>query len=240
MNKNSITVFYTPWSNAYNVAQQHFLGRAEIYSLSSDFIKKRNKNLKNKAYQSCTAFRESSKNIYFFKQPLSTYIKFDDHGNIVENNDYQYYINRESSLLNCFSCDFDFGWIFYSEESLVIKWTDTYMHNTTTKQFGFLNSGSFDISRWFRPLNLTYHLWENVKEFKTEKDDPAAYIEFLTDKEIILKPFLLTQEIINISKAGEEIVKNKSNQSLSELYNIFIKNNLKTALIKEIKNNIIE
>lgn len=239
MSKDSITVFYTPWSNAYNVAQQHFLGRAEIYSLASDFIKKRNKNLKNKGYQSCTAFRESSKNIYFLKQPLSTYIKFDDFGNIIQEDDYQYYINRESSLINSFSCDFDFGWVFYSEEPLMIKWTDTYMHNTVTKNFGFLNSGSFDISKWFRPLNLTYHLWDNVKEFKTEKDDPAAYIEFLTNKEVILKPFLLTQKIIDISKAGEEIVRNKPNQSLSTLYDIFTKNNLKSKLTKEIKNSII-
>jgi hypothetical protein len=236
---NELIVYYTPWSNSQNIAQQHFLGRSNIYSLHSYFFEKRNKDLKNKGYHTCPAFQNSFKNVFYFKQPLTTSIKFNKDGFIVKEQDYQLYIDRASSIVNSFACDLDFGWIFYSEEDLDIRWTDTYMHNTISKQFGFLNSGGLNISKWFRPLNLTYHLWEGVDEFRTEQDDAAAYIEFLTDKKIILKPFYLNQEIIDLAKYCDLNLKDKPNQSLSNLYKNFEKNNIKKLLTKEIKKSII-
>ena len=49
-------------------------------------------------------------------------------------------------------------------------------------QYGAVTPGQFNIGKWFRPIQTEINLWENINTFSINKDEPLAFINFLTSK----------------------------------------------------------
>jgi hypothetical protein len=150
------------------------------------------------------------------------------------------WIPRPGAFDNSYTVNYDFSWLFFCEESLELRETHPYMHQVESSKTSYLSSGSLDIGKWFRPMNLTYILWPNETVLSFKKGDIAAYFEFVTDKKVILKQFDLTPELYKLVNQVTSLKELFPNQSLIELYNRFTKGNVDKLILKHIKNNLIE
>jgi hypothetical protein len=114
------------------------------------------------------------------------------------------------------------------------------MHKSNFCKNGYIVPGSYDISKWFRPVNPALQLYDNSdKEVQSDKGDPLMYINFKTNENVRLKRFNITQEIENIMYATTAYKKYDSNRSLSYLYDKFIQSGLNKKTLRLIKENLI-
>ena len=193
-------------------------------------------------YRSCIALISMLKNTYALVHPLTHSVTVS--GDLESPDvtaDLDIWLKRDNPLKNRYSLDYDFGWLFFAEESLKIKVTPPYFHNTSAGKSGFLASGSFDIGKWFRMVNMAYIFWEGHNTMTVTEGEPAMYVEFLTDKKVILKQFECTEELMSMSiqvvDASNVAMKRKT---LEYRYDKFFKANRHKRVLKLIKENLLE
>lgn len=152
---------------------------------------------------------------------------------------HSYWMGQPYSLEDSYRLEYDFSWIFFSEESLTMQQLPPFLHNTSDRDGGRIAAGSFDISRWFRAINITYMLWPNKNKITVTKDEPAMYIQFLTDKKVVLKQFEMNEELRQITR---EAIFHKiyfPYETLNTLYNRFTRSNRHKRVLQLIKQAIL-
>ncbi len=188
------------------------------------------------SYKACTGAKNLFQNTFVIKSPFDVDASIVD-GVVYEPN--QLVSLRKPTYANAYSIDYDFNWVFFSEESVEIVQTPPYMHSTQASEYGILASGSFDISKWFRTINLTYNLHQGVNTFNTKKDEPLCYIDFRTKKRVILKQFELTHDLHSLAFAAAELKQFFPFESLETLYNRFTRSNRHKKVMQEIRKNLL-
>ena len=193
-------------------------------------------------YRSCIALTNMIQNTYAFIHPLSHSVTISgEDGNLTLDAELDVWLKREMPLQNRYGIDYDFGWLFFSEESLKIRVTHPYFHNTSAGKTAFLSSGSFDIGKWFRMISMSYILWEGHNTITVTAEEPALYIEFLTDKKVILKQFECTPELNEISTQVVDASNlGMGKKSLEYRYDKFFKANRHKRVLKLIKENLLD
>lgn len=246
MEKNTVTVYWAPMSSPQKQGQQ-VLFDLKPKSLLSDLHKRKAKKpliphdqafLGN--YQACSAFHELGFNIFVIVNPLDFNVKFNELGQVVRDMPILGFFNeRISSLENSICVDYDMPSIFFCEESLNMKVTPPYMHNTSVSKHGFISPVKYDIGSWFRQLFCIFQLWEGVNELILTKNEPLAYLEFETEKQVIFKEFVLTEEIFGYIKGCEEYKEFFKFQPLKSLYQKFHQTRLRDRVLRAIQQNVI-
>jgi hypothetical protein len=139
---------------------------------------------------------------------------------------------------NSHALDFNLQRIFFSATPQIMEVTPAFLHQTPYTQYGHAPSGSFDISKWFRPSSPTFQMWKNINSFSAKENDPHLYFNFPNENKIILKQFYVTDRLIEIALSN---VNHKSlipKQNLNSLYDRFIKSNQNKIILKEINENL--
>jgi hypothetical protein len=187
----------------------------------------------------CYATQKFFKNTFTVNHPLDLdVLVYGEYPNIIIENNNGILNQRESVYKDKLSLTYDYGWVFFSEESIDISQSPPYMHNTETGKYASMPAGSFDISKWFRPVMPTYTLWEG-NTFKAKAGEPMFYVDFRTDKKVKLQQFELTSDIFNLSQACENFKFVKPFTPLEELYKRFTNGKRDKRLLKLIKENIL-
>jgi hypothetical protein len=192
-------------------------------------------------YRACSALINMSKNIYTVRHPVTTQVTcLGTPETPTLEFDLDVWTVRSPALKNCYSMNYNFGYLFFAENPLEIRVTPAYLHDTSDSKTGFVSSGSFDIGQWFRPVNLTYILWEGKSELKLTEGDPVFYIEFLTDKSITLKHFDCTDELMSIASQVANSNSFMRFKPLTYRYKRFMESNRNKQVLKLIKDNLLE
>lgn len=96
--------------------------------------------------------------------------------------------------------------------------------------------GRYNISKWFRTIEMAFFLKDEYNTFKICKDDVMYYTQFHTNQKIKLKQFhyndKLTEYANSCGHAAQFSLKN-----LDAYYKMF---KLKKLILKEIKNNLVD
>ena len=251
--KDYITVYWSPapfvveessWSQLY----------AEPTNLLSDLLSVRNTMNKAKVGQSmfgCPAFTSAMKNVVVVKNVVEGSINME---RLVPNsNNYQYpmvfndaaplqvKVQREPSIMDYTNIVYNMSWLLFADEPLVARFTAPYFPASTPAEGVILSTGEFDIGSWYREFNLDYHVPPHVKELVFEEDQPLFYIDFKTDKKIILKRYTMTREIRNIA---DEFATSRERygkfKALAERYSVSKKTMMPELLLHEIRKNVVE
>jgi hypothetical protein len=114
------------------------------------------------------------------------------------------------------------------------------MHRTEASKYGTVAAGAFDISRWPRPIELTHLIWPTVKELKVVSGEPSAYLQFMTDKKVVLKQFEPNQQIHQITSQLVDYKSFEAFQPLETLYTKFVRGNRHKALARLIKDSLLD
>lgn len=249
MKQKPIVVYWAPEAIIQKQHQQLLL-EMPLIPVMKDILKRRNKEIILKGpneedpnangYQMCTALHELSNNLYYIKAPFDVDIYFNEDGSLINRDYLGWFKERNSSIENALSADFDFSYMFFSEEKLDVSITPPYLHQTSQPEYGFVCAVKWDISSWFRPHVLIYQLWQNKKSIHFKKDEPLAYLKFETSRPIIFQEYKVTEEILNILNACLSHKFIIPFQPMKELYRRFNQTSIKKRLIVEIKKNVIK
>jgi hypothetical protein len=191
---------------------------------------------------SCRSFLQYTKNMYLMKNPFNINVRIEKSKifNFGDRSLDNLYLNRVMQTTNGHNLNYEPGYIFFSETPLEIEVLSPFMHKSNFCKNGYIVPGSYDISKWFRPVNPALQLYDNSdKEVQSDKGDPLMYINFKTNENVRLKRFNITQEIENIMYATTAYKKYDSNRSLSYLYDKFIQSGLNKKTLRLIKENLI-
>lgn len=241
MKSNSpITIYWSPFSRIDRLSYVNLLSAPPQKMLSSlgGVVED-----KSSSYHNCRGVQDLMKNTYVLTAPLSStaYLSEDVKSPIIESK-VPVWNTRSSSIASTYAIDYDFSWIFFSEEPVQLKQTHPYMHRTSFTNSGYLTSGSFDISKWFRPVNITFNLWESENVISVIENEPLCYIEFnsIDGRPVILKQFDLTESLYNYCTQALIMTKDVIPfQKLDQLYARFTQSGRNKKILKEIKQNIL-
>jgi hypothetical protein len=97
--------------------------------------------------------------------------------------------------------------------------------------------GSYDIGKWFRPVEFAFFLPEDVDTFKVEQGEIFQYVQFHTDEKINLIPFRPSEQVLKLLK---ETMRSRNNKKFAMHLEYFYKTfKLKKQVLTEIKENIL-
>lgn len=240
-NKESVVVYWSMCSDIENIDRVNMIWdqpKPLIPLLFAD--PKINKD----SYISCSGMKNFFRNSFTLLHQVDSTIKFNIENNLIKlesGSGIPAWKSFETPAMdNRPRLTYDFSWIFFCEEDMIMEQLPPFLHNTSDRQGGVISTGSFNIAKWFRPINPDYIVWENSKELSVKKGDPAFYIRFLTDKKVILKQFEFSKELYDISY---QILQHKNyfaKEPLETLYSRFTRSNRHKKVIKLIKDNLLE
>jgi hypothetical protein len=236
------TVYWSPFS-----VMQKYPSVQLLYdtpnSLISDLIDRRNKEANGDNWFQCHAFQSSIKNTFVLRLPFSVAFGLDkDLGAFAIEQEYERQMEfvqiKQPSVLNSHTFAVRGNWIFWSEEPLTITTSPAHYHKPVVD--GYYVGGSFDIGRWFRPVEGAIQLNEGVNTVHIKRNDPLAYIKFNTDELVELKRFYMTKELEELHWGCVKYKQEDPHRALSYLYDKFSKRGLNKIITKEIKRNVVD
>lgn len=98
--------------------------------------------------------------------------------------------------------------------------------------------GGFNISKWFRPIQVTF-IGKTNNKVSVKKGEPLCYLKFLTEEKIKFVEFEMTEKLHMIGANCTGLKFLDPFNSLSNLYKRFTALNFKKRMIEEIKNNLV-
>jgi len=247
MNKRK-TVYWAPWfvpqeSHHWNmlfIEPQKLFNKIikEVSTTSDDRLK---------AMIRCPAFSNLGKNTFYVENPITTEFNIID-GEIKYNGDNFYHCTLSNSFNHMYGSSysetntFKYGlsYIFFSEYDLEILMTAPYFSEVNHTNYAKLVPGKFNISKWFRPINLEMILNGDKNYFKMSEYEHMAYFSFLTNDKVELKRFELNDTLRKISDTCSTVSDWWSNVPLLERYDRFLKTKTNRLVMKEIRKQLVE
>ena len=229
------TVYWSVFSNLDLLSRQTMLtGKPE--SLRRNLSKKVNTKNSKSSYITCKSYHEFFKNTFTLNHPYTTEWQVSD------GNQGGLFIPRpdDSAFIDSHLVDYDLQWVFFSEDDVEIEVTPAYLHKKESDKHGYLVAGSYNISKWFRPISLSWQLWEKETKIAFTENEPICYLNFRTKNKVVLKQFELTPKLKEISSGCAGLKTIKPGLELSELYEKFTRSKRNKVVIKEIKNNLLD
>ena len=234
-------VYWSPWYPE-PLYPQHQLLYDEPPLLLNQIMPYRNKENTRDNWFQCHAFNGAIKNTFVLESPIAVNFAVHEEFKVIDtgtkNKDNLLFCSlKEPSRTDSMTFSIMINWIFWSDEPLEIVSMPPYMSRPLYD--GFYVPGSFDISNWFRPLEMACQLHPEANRIIINRNDPLAYIKFNSKETVELKRFYLTPELEKLSYACMNYKRHEPNRSLRYLYDRFTNNGLQTKISKEIKNNLV-
>ena len=204
------------------------------------------KNLEDKSttIELCPSIKDYMKNTFSLKSLYEYHFKTIDNEDGVFSDLYdQKFFNKHVIVRSAKEKLFSFSqkFIFFTEENSL---------KMSAAMFPFLEDneitnrcipipGTFDIGRWFRPIEFAFYLKNSYNRFEIKEEDIFQYIKFYTEEKIIFKQFYVNEKIIKYAGDGSKAKDYRINKA-RQLQNYYSMLKHKKNIIKEIKNNLIK
>jgi len=244
MKKNNeyIDVYWSPYWNAAITYDLNHLFPSPL-SLHEDCMKKYTPQRRPDVFFNCPAVANKMKNTFVFENIVDTHVTFENGNTIYAEPERLQRIGQllhEPTLDNNLLVNYDYSLLFFSSESLTASMTSPYFHNVQSNKYGMLVPGEFDIGKWYRPMNAEFNLWDGVNELHVAANEPILYVQFHTDKRIRLHRYQVTKRLNTIATSLIHINPLKRFAKLTEKYELFNRSQLRSQILTEIRNNIVE
>lgn len=249
MNKEPLVVYWAPMESAET---QDYGAWNMLYPdprlLMHELMEKRNKDDKNpRGFLQCPAATGRFKHTYVFRSGMRSEIEFDvtnpENPKIeaIGKVGVNFNIERPSAFSEGASFSFMQKYLFFAEEPVMGIFNTPMMHKPQYTQYGTVIPGAFDISAWFRPMNIEIQTWKSQGKLIVEEDEPLFYFEVLTDREIILKRFSCNNNLIRYAEScSKSPIWFGKNLPLVKRYAKFKQSQMDKIVLKEIKNNLVD
>lgn len=248
MNKNedAITVYWAP-SNFTVLDESWELAYSEPKSILTKFLKQA---APGASMAMCPATKSLLRNTYSLNSRLEDSFEIELGGfkNLNEmpinfelgKNTIAFYKIRESSFPGYVNVSYNLGWLFFSSEPVDIKLTAPFFPSSDICPGSIFSPGKMNIGKWYRPLNVDWHIPSDTKKISIKEGQELAYIEFVTDKKIIFKRYQLTPRLLSLSnEAVASPNRYGTNLPLIKRYEMAKNAKLSKMVLAEIQKNLL-
>lgn len=196
-------------------------------------------SLSDDVLRTCPAFTASLKNTYAIPCPCDTALVRDENGEPISIMrtvlDKYGIVKRDTGetykhLIQSLGANF---YLFFADGPVEIEQTPPYLHHG--KIFGV--SGRFDISRWFRCLNLATMFGESAV---IKKHEPFAYVKFHANDKIKLHTVKWPPEVDVMQQQNILLKSATTVGGLNNHYNLFDKSQNAKKILEMARNSIWE
>lgn len=244
--KEPLIVYWAPHDQNFGEEVERWnLMYPEPTNLFSDLMKQKTKESKDISWLSCPAVSDRLKHTFVFTNNVETTVHWDvtdplDPQITIEKYSLGCSIPRAAVLPDTAMLWFYIGWLFFCEEPVIAHLQAPYMHRPGYLNSGVIVPGGYDISSWFRKVNAEMHMWDASGTITIKDGEPLVYLELITDRPVIFKRFVLTEEIGKYDKACVDAPKYFGRHlPLVERYKRFRETRTNEILAKEIKKNLV-
>lgn len=189
----------------------------------------------------CPAFSNSLKNTFCLKSIYDYTFEVKD--NSIWSKDYdQNFYDRHVLVRSMKDRVFSFQqyFTFFTEE-------DSLLMTGNLQPFLELNDindrclvipGTFDIGKWFRNIEFSFHLKSNFSEFKITEGETYSYVKFHTEEKVNLIQYRHSEKLASILREQMYVRNNTPRlRNLVAYYKMF---KTKKIILEEIKKNIVQ
>ena len=184
-------------------------------------------------YFRCPAAQDEIRNTYIIKAPSDLEI------NLTNNDIKAYGFENEPIFVRSAKgrwVDFNLEHVFFAPTTLRMTIYPAYLSDNEITRGTRFFPGTYDISKWIRPINPSYLIHSN--NLKVKRGDALYYIKFHTDKKITFKHFYLTDNLKVLIQRCLNIKFYYKKLKLNYLYDLFLEKNYNKRVLKEIKSNL--
>lgn len=203
-----------------------------------------NKDLDEIKYHRCPAVRDYMKNVFALKSPYEFEFEVTDEG-IVSGYYDQDFFDRHVVVRSMKERLFSFMQytIFTAEQDDVeVSFESPWFEDNQFTRDCIYLPGKMNIGKYYRQNDFGFHLRSDVNKFAVKMDDAYCYLRVHTDQPVQFKRYYMTDKLLSFTEQVACIKENKPflTSKLEYFYEIFGRNkNLKSLILKEIKENII-
>lgn len=210
--------------------------------LLADLLPRRNKETNGDNWFQCHAFLASVKNTFILRLPFSTSFGLDNELGVFpidsDPENMRFVALKQPSVKESLTFTVRGNWIFWCEEPLEMTSMPAFYHPKVFN--GYYIGGSFDIGRWFRPIEGAIQLEQGVNAVAIQRNDPIAYVRFQTPEPIQLKRFYLTKELEELCWGCIKYKRHEPQRALSFLYSKFTDKGLNKVITKRVKESVVD
>jgi hypothetical protein len=154
-----------------------------------------NSRSKDTNYLKCPAFQDYYKNCFLLRSPIDITINISNQPNgnkfasidtynqkfFDENIKIRYEEGYKHPILHV-----SFFYVFYAHEPLMVEQLPPLMHKTELQNNINVIPGTYDISKWIRPVEFAFEVIDDTKPIEIKRGDPMYYVRFSTPNKISL------------------------------------------------------
>jgi len=224
----------------YSNLDKEWLRTTEPVSIYNNFVKK--DFVKESGLIHCGASKKYISKVYGIKSIYDYEFNIEQNKQVRSSQYDQNFFNDHLVIRSVENKFFSFTQqvIFFTEESSLEMSTGIFpfLENNNITERCSVIPGTFDIGKWFRPVDFAFYLNKNYNSFKIEEDEIYQYISFDTDEKIIFKKFMPNQKLFDFANSAVQSATNRrsKNRPLESYYKTF---GIKNKILKEIKENLI-
>lgn len=147
---------------------------------------------------------------------------------------------RKSSIENHINLMYNMSWLMFASEPLEVRVTAPYFPPSAPCPGALLSPGQFDIGRWYRAINLDYHIPVTTKRFEVAQDQELFYLEALTNKKVRFQRYELTDMLESYTRETTAAkFRFGTNLPLAKLYDLADRSSYRDRILGEIRRNLV-
>jgi hypothetical protein len=205
----------------------------------------KNKPISETRYNTCPAFKDYFHNVYGWKALYAYSLEksVDGHEYVPDAHN-QEFMNRNIILRSVDEQVFSlFQAVSFVTDSPSLKMSQEhpYFEDNKFTSSCYVIPGTMDIGKYYRGLDWVFRIKENHRRVALDEGDIIYYLRFHTSEKINLKQYFMNDKLREYDKMITEIKASfiSSARPLSFFYEKYKKFNLKSKIMKEIKENLI-
>lgn len=131
---------------------------------------------------------------------------------------------------------------FWCDEPLLIEQVQPTFTDTDFSLKCEVIPGTFDVSKWFRPLQPVFRMRGGVESFSIKRGDPLYVVRFLTDRKIEFKQFTQTDRLRQLHSDLMRVKRSTRtfHSSLENYYSVFAERKYRKQVLVEIKRSLVD
>lgn len=188
----------------------------------------------------CPPFKNLTSNIAVLRNTLHSKFKIENDVFIPTSSSHvSCGISRKPSMKNKKIIEYGMGWIFFSEEDIEITLSSPYFDSSDYMKYASIVPGKFNISTWFRKVNMELFLKDDATEFEIKKNEHIAYVNFNTNRQLKFTRFEMSPKLYTYANACSTSSDWESWIPLAERYARFKQSQVSKLILAEIKKNVV-
>jgi hypothetical protein len=184
---------------------------------------------KDTGYLKCPAFHEYYKNCFLLRSPIDITINITTNSDgtkfaSIDKYDQEFYDTnikiRYEEGYKYPILHISFFYVFYANKPLMVEQLSPSMHKTELQNNINVISGTYDISKWVRPVEFAFEVLDDSKPIVIKRGDPMYYLKFSTTDKISLTREEISEDLSRVVNSCTRVKDYVPNNSLEKNYSM--------------------